>query len=174
MSRPLVHTRATVRATRENRARGPRGAGCLLDFLRLDLAEDVVGKLLLSSKETTLTGGKSSLHSQLHLQQFDGTDKISKLKQLVSPRLNGLRKLKWYVLAAFEDAMEQIRYLPLAAIIVYFYVVESIEEFDTPIDKRRKLIAQLLENSIYRICEMLIDYQTMVTEINLSCKAHHA
>ena len=64
----------------------------LSDFLRFDLAEDVVVELLRASKELAFVIGEPCAGDDLRLKQAERADEVRDLKEPVFARFDGLCK----------------------------------------------------------------------------------
>ena len=142
------------------------------EFLRLDAAEDSFLEVTRTAKELVFGRRHFEMVQKLLLNQDDCTNQIGNLEEFVSGRLDPLRKFDRRQKTGREYMMEEIRDGGLPTVVVDFDAVKFLQ-FRMPVPEKGKLPFDFVDDLFGRIDKLLIDDESMISEVCFADKSHH-
>ena len=134
---------------------------------------DIAHELARPSEESELVLRQRNTVGNLELGQFNRTDEIRQLEQLVLLRLHALRKFNPRSEFGEERVLKKFRDGRLSAIIIDLYRVNASEISAPLIEEIAQLALKTFDNLPRRRDELLVHDKAMELEIHLTCERQH-
>ena len=167
-------------AVRKEAVEAASRAGCLRpcdrrsEFLRFNVAKDIVTEFLWSAEKLLFGTGQGNGGTKFKFDQVKRTDEICKLEQAVAGRFYVLGEFDLTVDFAFKYLVKHPSDRCLSAIVVYLDTLNRCKEVPARKYKVPQGGFETVDNLICGVHEFLIHAETMVSVVDLAGKCHHA